>query len=801
MPVPATFPDYIADTIAANIGDFLGSAGISYDPAALALFAAMTTPPPAFLKAAYNAAIVSLKSAGLWTTKLDVLYKANVHTAQAANLNWLNPAAFNLTVGAGAPIFAPYLGYKGNGTSDYLSTGYNPSTNAVNLSLNNVCAFAHSGEELRLNASSIMGTVGTSSIYINPWNGTVNNASVGANNLGDNALSPYSSVGLFLVNRTNSSNYRFCQNGHLLGTTSTASVSVPNGVIRLLGSGGASPQFSPRLMNCAGMGASLTPTQESQLSSIMQAFDNAVSANINAYNNLGGFNVGGPNPNGSVISHFDDLGNMVDAHAGNWLQVGNKVYMYAETHRTGYAPGTAGTSSAGVGIYSNNLNAWGAWHFEGYAFDITQAPWPSRVTTQNGNYTGMYSPKVIPNAATGLYVLWFYNQLASSAVIYTFTGSSPTFGATPSTPGNASLVGAVTFPTTNPGAPSFYVEPNGVNAYCVYNDLNNSYAINVIALNSSFTALSGSPTSTGGTGEGCGIFESAGNAYVIFGQSGNAYSSGNTYYQKASSPLGSYGAQTQLNDATNATSCDGQYRDVAQITVNGITTNLLMIDQWWRPGGNGGRSNQGFANFYVAPLIIDASGNLKTFYANAGNSIPGAQLGPTPTTPTINPDQVSYGDVFRAYGDISSTVWRMQTFVPTRSTLTTFELPLARNNVSAQVGVANFVPTDGSLIAELVTLDGSKNPVSVLGTVTVAASNLEYAPQWTVLTFNISVTPGTEYGMRFRGTNTVGMFGTAISPANSFGNQPYTSGVERSSGNSGSTWTTEAGISFMFSTT
>ncbi len=99
--------------------------GVVYDPSASALFARMTTPPSAARKASINAAIVSLKSLGLWS-KLDALYVLAAADRQAAKLNWVS-TSFDLTEIDGANLtFTADVGFQGNGTSSKLSTGFNP---------------------------------------------------------------------------------------------------------------------------------------------------------------------------------------------------------------------------------------------------------------------------------------------------------------------------------------------------------------------------------------------------------------------------------------------------------------------------------------------------------------------------------------------------------------------------------------------------------------------------------------------------------------------------------------------------
>jgi hypothetical protein len=99
------------------------------DPAVTRLIAAMTTKPSIARADLIEHTIQQLKYAGVWD-KLDVLYVLAAHNAQAAGLNWITPASYALTPVA-APTFAADGGYTGNGTTQWLLTGFTPSVNAT----------------------------------------------------------------------------------------------------------------------------------------------------------------------------------------------------------------------------------------------------------------------------------------------------------------------------------------------------------------------------------------------------------------------------------------------------------------------------------------------------------------------------------------------------------------------------------------------------------------------------------------------------------------------------------------------
>lgn len=100
-----------------------------------ALRAAMTVAPPPGRLWVIDQTIRQLKQHGIWQ-KLDVFWMLAAHDAQAARLNWKAPGTFTLTA-VNSPTFTADRGYAGNGTTSYLNTGWNPSTNAVQTQQNN----------------------------------------------------------------------------------------------------------------------------------------------------------------------------------------------------------------------------------------------------------------------------------------------------------------------------------------------------------------------------------------------------------------------------------------------------------------------------------------------------------------------------------------------------------------------------------------------------------------------------------------------------------------------------------------
>jgi len=109
-----------------SVGGMGAQAVAGYDTASMALFARFSTPPTAARKALINNLVVALKAAGVWS-KMDALYLTAAADNQAAQRNWVADA-FNLTEAVAAPIFTADRGYQGNGSTQWIDTGFNPTT-------------------------------------------------------------------------------------------------------------------------------------------------------------------------------------------------------------------------------------------------------------------------------------------------------------------------------------------------------------------------------------------------------------------------------------------------------------------------------------------------------------------------------------------------------------------------------------------------------------------------------------------------------------------------------------------------
>jgi hypothetical protein len=159
--------------------------------------------------------------------------------------------------------------------------------------------------------------------------------------------------------------------------------------------------------------------------------------------------------------------------------------------------------------------------------------------------------------------------------------------------------------------------------------------------------------------------------------------------------------------------------------------------------------------------------------------------GPTPTpaptaTPTSTPQYVldvnNTSGTFTSWCDIGNTWQRMQTFKPSSNKLTKVDFYTYKTGT----------PSAG-LAIDIVTLDGSLNPVTVLYTATVPVASVPTSlGPVSIYPGLTNLTAGTKYGIRLKSTAVINSYGFGYNDGNL-----YPNGEERYS-NGGTTWTTEA---------
>ena len=247
-----------------------------YCAEAKALFARMTTQPNIIRKRLINDLIVDLKAAGVWTG-FDALYVLAAHDAQAARLNWVS-TSYDLTLGD-TPTFTTDRGYAGNGSSDYLATGYNPLAHGVNWTLNDAGIFAWSRTTATgFNPACIATSFGYGYIQLNS-NRLLGGLNVQPSPAIDGSIAD--GAGLFSISRTGASALTGYRNASVIDTgTATATARSDDNIVVLGAPNGAGTvtDFWPGELAAAGFGASRDGTEETAFYNALSTYMTSVGA-------------------------------------------------------------------------------------------------------------------------------------------------------------------------------------------------------------------------------------------------------------------------------------------------------------------------------------------------------------------------------------------------------------------------------------------------------------------------------------------------------------------------------------------
>lgn len=219
--------------------------------------------------------IRKLKAEGLWA-KLDFLYFTAAHDEYAARINWKSPGDFTLSKN-GTLTFNADKGYTGDGLTGYLGTGFVPSVDAAQWTLNS----AHAGVWCLNDIGGVDYPIGVlnahQGLLINPRNTTT-----GFVRLNDSISLSFSSstgIGHVVVSRTGAS-ARDAYFNSVSAANDTQSVSaMPSTEVTLLR---ASSTFSLRQIAAAHAGASLNGSEVKTLNLILWEYLVEIGAVYNA---------------------------------------------------------------------------------------------------------------------------------------------------------------------------------------------------------------------------------------------------------------------------------------------------------------------------------------------------------------------------------------------------------------------------------------------------------------------------------------------------------------------------------------
>lgn len=235
----------------------------------------MSVAPSAARQTLISDLVAGLKTDGIWS-KLDRLWVMAAHDAQAARLDWKDPAGTSLTA-TNSPTFTADQGYEGDGSSAFLATGYTPSVDGSSYTANSI-SFGVWVNAVGPDATQFWGggsTAGTGSTGVfrladgSVWRGRAGTGNIDATTLSENA------TGLLASNRSSSSAVQLYRNGTSEASlTGQSAFSILSQEIYLLGlnnSGSAAFHATGRI-SAAFVGGSLTATEHSNLHSRLNTY-------------------------------------------------------------------------------------------------------------------------------------------------------------------------------------------------------------------------------------------------------------------------------------------------------------------------------------------------------------------------------------------------------------------------------------------------------------------------------------------------------------------------------------------------
>jgi hypothetical protein len=179
--------------------------------------------PDASLQAKQNAYVVGCRAAGL-LNKWDVKYVFACHDRDFAKINWMNPGTYNCTEN-GTLAFTANVGFRSNGTTGYLDSGWRPILDGP-LYTRNDASVSYFVENNDGTAGMNEYGVSTASLAQSMFANTRN----AANNL----ISRINENGSISYSNTNSIG-RYCNQR----TASNATESYKDGLLKISGSGGS----------------------------------------------------------------------------------------------------------------------------------------------------------------------------------------------------------------------------------------------------------------------------------------------------------------------------------------------------------------------------------------------------------------------------------------------------------------------------------------------------------------------------------------------------------------------------------
>jgi len=205
-----------------------GSLGVDtgFDPDALLYINQLSPTPSDAYKNAVNTLVQTLKTDGNWN-ELDRFWIHATEYQQNARISLVNPTSTAITE-VSSPTWTANQGYTGNGTSMYLNTNYNTSTNSVKFTQNSGSIGVYNRTNVAENKED-MGNLSASTANTVRCKQTTDGTQVGALNQASGiSIAVADARGLAASVRTGASAVALWKNGASITTNTNASLALPN---------------------------------------------------------------------------------------------------------------------------------------------------------------------------------------------------------------------------------------------------------------------------------------------------------------------------------------------------------------------------------------------------------------------------------------------------------------------------------------------------------------------------------------------------------------------------------------------
>lgn len=249
----------------------------TYSAEATAYFAAMSVQPDATRKALLNTLINNLVASGVWA-KLSWLSIHAAHDEQAARVNAVTPSQV-MSVGV-APTFTTDRGHTGNGTTQYLNSGWSQTVNGGSIYTQNSAHIgAWLGTDVTNGAQTDLGVASHSLIIGRVTTVLRTRVNETATAL-DATLGVATSVGHSLITRSGAAATEAYKNATSIGTSANASAALSAQPIYVCAanSAGTAANFSTRRIQASHWGGHLTAANVTSLYNELSTYMTAVGA-------------------------------------------------------------------------------------------------------------------------------------------------------------------------------------------------------------------------------------------------------------------------------------------------------------------------------------------------------------------------------------------------------------------------------------------------------------------------------------------------------------------------------------------